>query len=57
MSAAYIQVHFRLDIFMEANNMNTDQTAPWEESDPGPYILLYSLQTRLADERNRRQKS
>ena len=28
MSAAYIQVHFRLDFYMEANNMNTDQTAP-----------------------------
>ena len=27
MSAAYIQVHFRLDFFMEANNMNPDQTA------------------------------
>ena len=28
MSAAYIQVHFRLDSFIEANNMNPDQTAP-----------------------------
>ena len=27
MSAANIQVHFRLDFFMEANNMNPDQTA------------------------------
>ena len=26
MSAAYIQVHFRLNIFIEANNMNPDQT-------------------------------
>ena len=26
-SAAYIQVHFRLDFFMEENNMNPDQTA------------------------------
>ena len=26
--AAYIQVHFRLEFFMEANNMNPDQTAP-----------------------------
>ena len=24
MSAAYIQVHFRLDFFMKANNMNPD---------------------------------
>ena len=43
MSAAYIQVPFRLDIFIEANNMNTDQTALREQSDLGPYILLYSL--------------
>ena len=28
MSAAYIQVHFRGLFFMEANNMNPDQTAP-----------------------------
>ena len=28
MSAAYIQVHFRLDCFMESNNMNHDETAP-----------------------------
>ena len=27
-SAAYIQVPFRLDFFMEANNMKPDQTAP-----------------------------
>ena len=27
MSAAYIQVHSRLNFFMEANNMNLDQTA------------------------------
>ena len=27
MSAAYIQVHFRLDFIMEANTMTRDQTA------------------------------
>ena len=27
-SAAYIQVHFRLNFIMEANTMNPDQTAP-----------------------------
>ena len=32
MSAAYIQVHFRLDFFMEANNMNPDKTAPLRSS-------------------------
>ena len=25
-SFAYIQVHYKLDFFMEANNMNPDQT-------------------------------
>ena len=28
MSAAYIQVHFKLDFLTETNNMNPDQTAP-----------------------------
>ena len=33
-SAAYIQVLFRLNFFMEAYNMNPDQTAPFlEQSD------------------------
>ena len=29
-SAAYIQVHFRLNFIMEATTMNPDQTAPME---------------------------
>ena len=38
--AVNIQVHFRLEFFMEANNLNLDQTAsPWEQSDLGPYWL------------------
>ena len=41
--AAYIYMHFRLDFIMEANNMNPDQTAPWEQSDLGPYCLQYKL--------------
>ena len=40
MSAAYIQVLFRLNFIMEAHTMNTDQTAPKEQSDLGPYCLL-----------------
>ena len=36
MSAAYIQVLFRLDFSMEANYMSPDQTAPWDQSDLGP---------------------
>ena len=35
-SAAYIQVHFRPDLFMEANNINPDQTALKEQSDLSP---------------------
>ena len=35
MSAVYSQVHFRLDFFMEANNMNPDQTG--DCSNLGPY--------------------
>ena len=27
-SAAYMQLHFRLDFFMEAKNMNPNQIAP-----------------------------
>ena len=27
-SSAYTHVHFRLDLIMEANTMNPDQTAP-----------------------------
>ena len=42
-SAAHIQVHFRLDFFMEANTMNPDQTAPWEQSDLGTYCLQFRL--------------
>ena len=41
--AALIQVHFRLDFFMESNNMNPAHTAPMEQSDPGPYCLQYRL--------------
>ena len=37
-SAAYIEVHFRLDFFLDANNMNPDRTAP-----KGPYCLQYRL--------------
>ena len=42
-SAAYIQVHFRLDSIMEANTMNPDQTAPLEQSDLGLYCLQFDL--------------
>ena len=38
MSAAYNQVQFRLDFFMDANNMNPGQTAPKEQSDLGHIV-------------------
>ena len=41
MSAAYIQVHFKLDVFMEASNMNPSQNS--EQSDLGPHCLQYRL--------------
>ena len=43
-SAAHIQVHFILDLFMEANNMNPDQT----QSDLGPYCLQYRLPKKVS---------
>ena len=44
-SAEYMQVHFRLVVFMEANNMNPDQT---DCSDPGPYCLEYRLPKKIS---------
>ena len=49
MSAAYIQVHFRLDFNMEANNRNTDQTVPLQtKSDMSPYCLRYWLPKNIS---------
>ena len=42
MSAAYIQVHFRLDFFMEANNMKNSE---YDQSDLGPYCFQNRLRT------------
>ena len=36
MSAAYIQVYFRLYFFIEVNTMNPDQTAP-----EGPMEIIF----------------
>ena len=41
MSAAYIQVHFKLDVFIKASNMNPSQTS--EQSNLGPHCLQYTL--------------
>ena len=38
----YIQVHFRLEFFMEANSMNSDQ-----QSDLGPYCLQYGKGVKI----------
>ena len=37
--AAYIQVHSRLDFFMEENNMKPDQTAPCSYIETSEIIL------------------
>ena len=53
MSAAYnIKcTSIRLDIIMEANTMDPDQTAPlWEQSDLGPYCLQYKLEHKQMNE-------
>ena len=57
MSAAHIQVHFRLDFIMEANTMSPDQTAPKGSSLNWVHIVCntYYLGT-YADERSRQQK-
>ena len=39
MSAAYIQMHYKLLLSMEANTMKPDQTVLREQSDLGPYWL------------------
>ena len=44
MSAASIQVHFRLDFFMEANTMNSDQIAPkGEQSDQVHIVCIIGI--------------
>ena len=43
MSAAYIQMPFRLVFVTEANTINPDQTDPKEHIDIGPYCLQYRL--------------
>ena len=53
-SAAYIQVRFRLDFIMEANNVNPDQTAPKERSDLST-LLQYRPQRYISRRESRRQ--
>ena len=38
-SAAYIQVHFRLNFIMEATTMNPDQTPPMEAVRSGSILF------------------
>ena len=52
MSAACIQVHFRLDLFKEANNLN--QTAPKYGLDP--YCLQYRLPKNKTKEEGKDQE-
>ena len=50
-------MHFRLDIFMEANNTSPDQTAAKEQSVLGLNCLQYSLPKNInyAGEMSRQQ--
>ena len=43
MSAANIDMYFRLEFFMDVKNMNPDQSTPWEQTDLGSYYLQYRL--------------
>ena len=52
-SAENIQMHFRLDFTMEANNVDPDQTAPLEQSDLGLYCFLYMLSTNRSKSESR----
>ena len=47
-SAAYIQAHFRLEFFIKVNDMNTDQTAPKEQSAQDPYCKQYRLHGNIS---------
>ena len=47
LSAAYIQVHFKQDFFMEANNIYPNQI-PREQSDLGPYCLQCRLPKNIS---------
>ena len=49
MSAAYIQIHFKLDFFMKANTMNREiRVLPREQSYLGPYCLQYRLPKNIS---------
>ena len=56
MSAAYIQVQFTLDFFMESNNMTPDQTAPKEQSDLGPICVPYRLPKNISKRKEQTKK-
>ena len=51
-STANIQVYFRQNLNMEANNMNPDQTAPLEQSVLGSYCLQYRLLRIIKDNKS-----
>ena len=51
MSAAYIQVHFRLDFFMEGYNIKPDQTAPGSSLIWVYIVCIIGYLRKKADER------
>ena len=52
LSAAYVQVHLRLDSIMEANTMNLLR----EQSDLGPYCLQYML-TKMGEQTTKEENN
>ena len=45
--AAYFQMHFRHDFLKHANNVNPDQTGPWDQSDQSSCCLQYKGYRRM----------
>ena len=50
LSAAYIQVHFRLYFIVEANTMNPEQTAPLGAVRSGSILFAIRLENMVMEE-------
>ena len=57
-SAAYIQLHFRLDFFsLKLTILTLIRLFPWEQSDMGSFCLQYRLTKKKSRRESRQQKS
>ena len=52
--SAYIHLNFRLDFFMEASNMDPDET--WEQSDLVPNCLQTGLPKKISKQQEQMTK-